>query len=144
MPGPPPVVTTKRWRLPDRVRVQVGEQEGQAARVLVVVGHVHGALGAMRFLLMSGSGLHGAGAGEQFDSLFGAAETAEAGGAEEDHRVLNFFAAETGQRLGVFGEDAQGAAIRAFEESVVFVRQGNAGGFVFCLVRHKKSASPGS
>jgi hypothetical protein len=70
------------------------------------VGHVHGALGAMRLLFMVGRGLGRAGAGEELDSFLGAAEAAEAGRAEEYDGVLNFFVPEAGEGLDVLGEDA--------------------------------------
>ena len=76
-------------------------------------------------------------------ALLGAAEAAEAGGAEEDDGVLNFFAAEAGERLGVLGEDAQGTAIGALEEGVVFVGERERWNCV-CLVSHRGLPVPGS
>jgi hypothetical protein len=43
--------------------------------------------------------------------------------AEEDDGVLDALAAEASQRLGVFGEDADEAAVGAIEEGRIFVGQ---------------------
>jgi hypothetical protein len=96
------------------------------------------------FLLLQVRGRLGcAGAGEQLNGLLRAAQAAESGRAEEDYGVLDLLAAEAGERLGVFGKDAQPTAVRASEECLIFICQGSARGWVFCLISHKVNEPSG-
>ena len=100
-----------------------GEQVSEAARVLVVAGHVDGGAGALEaaFDFLSGDFCF-----VFFDSgeivLSGIAPL-KARGAEEDDCVLNLFAAKTGERFLIFGEDAEDAAVGAAEKGFVLVGQ---------------------
>ena len=58
---------------------------------------------------------------DRSEGFGGIAVSLEAGGAEEDHGVLNLFAAEARQRFLIFGQDAQNAAVGAVEERWVLV-----------------------
>ena len=61
--------------------------------------------------------------------VFGGIAPLKARGAEEDDRVLNLFAAKTGERFLIFGEDAKNAAVGAAEERFVLI--GQRSGFEF-------------
>ncbi len=114
----------------------------ELAGVFVVAGHLDGSFCAAeleragvaggyfacrRRLFCIGRGLRGAGVGEELQLGFGNVEGAEAGGAEEDYGVLNAFAAEAGEGLGVLGEDADLAAFGGVEEVLVLVGERRGG-----------------
>ena len=131
MPGPPPEVTTKRCLPRRNSDGPLGEQLREAARVLVVAGHLDGGHGALALqvrgraggdlrragrLLVAGRGLAGAGVIQQFERVIGLLAAAKARRAEEDHRVLNLFVAEARQRLKILGDDADQASVGAVQE----------------------------
>jgi len=98
-----------------------GEHVGEAARILIVASHVNGRLGAfyVRGALGRGSGVGARlNAGQKIRSILAALN---AGGAEEDDRVLNLLASEAREGLAVFGEQAQNSAIRAVEKRFVLI-----------------------
>ena len=114
------------------------EQLRQAARVLIVASHLdrgHGALALqiggvagcdlnrLGRLLFTGSRLYGAGIIEELQSVIGLFAAMEARRTEEHNCVLNLLAAESGQGLKIFGDDANGAPFSAVQERGVFVCQ---------------------
>ncbi len=128
----------------------LGHEAGEGARVLVVARHLDGGFGALvaeggGFLRVAGGlfglgcGGYGAGVVEELELVAGDVEGAEAGGAEEDDRVLDALAAEAGHGLVVLGEDAEDAAVGGVDEVRVFVgerrlREG-CGGWVRMIFR---------
>ena len=76
---------------------------------------------------MLGRGGDGAGVVEQVNrSIKGAVgffAAVKARGTEEDYGVLNAFAAETRQRLGVFSKDTDQAAVGAVEKGRILIGQ---------------------
>ena len=111
-----------------------GEHVGEAARILIVASHVDGGLGAFDF-----RGALGGGSGvvvrlKAGQKIRGILATLDAGGTEEDDRVLNLLAAEAREGLAVFGEQAQNSAIRAVEKRFVLI--GERRGFQY-LISHK-------
>jgi hypothetical protein len=79
-----------------------------------------------------------AGAGEEFTGFLRAAKAANTRRTEKDYGVLNFLPAKACERLGVFGEDAQGAAIGPSEKGVIFVCEWSSRGCELRLISHKK------
>ena len=136
MPGPPPVVTTKRWRLAGIWRGPFGQQEGQPARVFVVAGHVDRGLGALHVLGLLRGGNVSAVAADFGQAVRGVVAAVDAGRAEEDDRVLDLLAAEARERLAVLGQQAQDSAVGTVEKWFVLIREGS--GLVF-LISHKES-----
>src|SRR5271167_3403094 len=80
-------------------------------------------LGLTSWLFLERCGQYRSSVGEQFELTIFLVERAKAGRAEEDYRVLNALAAEVGQRLGIFGENADDAAVGTVEEGRILVRQ---------------------
>ncbi len=130
MPGPPP---DEAQALGGDLGGPFGQQAGQTARVLVVAGHVNSGLGALHILglLCRGDGAAAADAGQQVRGVVGALD---AGGSEENDRVLDLLPAKTRERLDVLGEQAQNSAVRAAEEWFVLVSEGSRLEF---LISHK-------
>ena len=56
--------------------------------------------------------------------MFGALHVLETRGTEEYDGVLHFLAAETREWLPIFGEEADGAAVRPMDERRVLIREG--------------------
>ena len=61
---------------------------------------------------------------------------ADAGGAEEHHRIANLFAAEMSQGLQKLRQDAQGAGIGAVQELLIQIRDRPPVTVGWCLIRH--------
>ena len=122
MPGPPPVQMTKRCRALIDGLGPAGDEECQSAGVLVVTRHLDIGLGAPDAGLLLRWGQRGrARLLQQMQAFFRLRAAVEAGRTEEDDGVLNAFPPEARQRLLVFGQDAQDAAIGAVEEFLVLV-----------------------
>src|SRR5579862_5265151 len=95
----------------------------QAARVLIITSHVDGGAGALQaafvfrgrdfFFVFFDNG----------EMAFGGVPSLKARGAEEDDRILNLFAAKTGERFLIFGEDAKDAAVGTTEEGFILIGQ---------------------
>ena len=132
MPGPPPVVTTKRWRLAGIWSRPFGQQAGQLARVFVVASHVDGGLGAFHDALSLACCAAEAGAvvAEFGQTVRGVVVAVNAGGAEEYDRVLDLFAPEARERLAVLGQQAQNSAVRTVEKWLVLISKGSGLEFV--------------
>jgi hypothetical protein len=118
MPGPPPVVTTS-----GNLNGPLGKQVGEAAGVLVVTGHVDGGKGFLEIFFM----LRGRSLGVVFfgrgQILFCRIASLKAGRTEKDNRILDLLAAKAGERLLIFGEDAEDAPVGTVEERFVLVSQ---------------------
>ncbi len=101
----------------------LGKQVGEAAGIFVVTGHVDGGKGALQILFM----LRGWSFGVVFfgggQILLGCVASLKAGGAEKDDRILDLFAAKAGERLLIFGQDAENASVGTVEERFVLVGQ---------------------
>ena len=90
----------------------------EAARVLVVAGHIDGGAGALEIILMLASRNFAVVLFYSDQIVFGGVAPLKARGSEEDDCVLNLFAAKTGERFLIFGEDAKDAAVGTAEERV--------------------------
>src|SRR5258708_35998000 len=90
-----------------------GQQEGQPARVLVVASHINGSLGALHILGLQRGGCLCAVVAEFSQTVPRIVAAVDAGGAEENDRVLDLFAAEARERLAVFRQQAQNPAASA-------------------------------
>src|SRR5450631_1319404 len=101
-----------------------GQHVREAARVLVVAGHIDGGLGRLQICFQL-SGRRGCTVlferGEGFGSVL---VSLKAGRTEKDDGVLNLLAAEARQGLLIFGEDAEDAPVGAAEERFVLVGYG--------------------
>ena len=71
-----------------------GQQEGKPACVLIVASHVNGGLGALHVLGLLCGGNLCAVAADCGQTVAGVVAAVDAGGAEEDDRVLNLLATE--------------------------------------------------
>ena len=112
-----------------------GEQEGKPSCVLVVASHVNGGLGAFHILgLLCGGNLCAVAADCGRDGSAGVVAAVDAGGAEEDDRILNLLAAEARKRFAVLGQQAQNPAVRTVEKWFVLISEWS--GFEF-LISHK-------
>ena len=67
--------------------------------------------------------LVGVGTRQQLELAVRYIQRAKAGRAEEDDGVANALAAEAGERLGIFGHDADQAAIRTVQKGRVLVSE---------------------
>src|SRR6266478_9342131 len=110
-----------------------GQQEGKPARVFVVASHVNCGLGALHVLGLLCGGNLCAIAADCGQTVAGIVAAVDAGGAEEDDRVLNLFAAEARERLAVLGQQAQNPAVRTVEKRFVLISEWS--GFEF-LISH--------
>src|SRR5258708_6978137 len=111
-----------------------GQEEGQPARVLVVASHINGSLGALHILGLQRGGCLCALVADFSQTVPGIVAAVDAGGAEENDRVLDLFAAEARERLAVFGQQAPNPAVRTVEKRFVLVSKWSALGF---LISHK-------
>ena len=95
---------------------------GQAARVLVVTGHIDGGDGSLEIGFMLGGGRF-RGFLDCGQVLAGGSGSLETGRAEKDDRVLNLLAAKTGKRFLIFGKDAEDASVGTAQKRFVLVSQ---------------------
>src|SRR5208337_4739454 len=100
-------------------------QAGQPARVLVVASHVDGGLGALHILGLLCGGNLSAVALDFGQTVVGVVVAVDAGGAEEDDRILDLLAAEARERFAVLGQQAQNSAVRTVEKWFVLIREGS-------------------
>src|SRR5438445_13053656 len=110
-----------------------GQQEGKPARVFVVASHVNGGLGAFHLLGLLCGGNLCAVAADCGQTVAGIVAAVDAGGAEEDDRILNLLAAKARKRFAVLGLQAQNPAVRTVEEWFVLISEWS--GFEF-LISH--------
>jgi len=100
-----------------------GEQKSEAARVLVVAGHVDGGAGALQIIFVLSRGKFGFVFFRGGQILFCGVASLKAGGAEKDDGILDLLAAKARERFLVFREDTEYAAVGAVEERFVLVGQ---------------------
>src|SRR5437660_9739365 len=94
------------------------QHESELAGVLVVAGHFHRGLGTLEV----GGGVALAPGRTEFSELgAGILVGMKTRRAEEDHRVLNLLATETGEGFAVFRQDSENAAVGAAEERLILV-----------------------
>src|SRR5580658_1417284 len=100
----------------------LSEKVGEAARVLIVTGHIDGGDGSLEIGFMLGGG--------RFRGFFNCRQvlacgsgSLETGRAEEDDSVLNLFAAKTSERFLILGEDAENAPVGTAEKRFVLVSE---------------------
>ena len=127
MPGPPPVVTTNRWRRAGICTRPLRQQKRQAAGIFVIARHVYA--GQSLFALVRGQ--YARPFIQLPEILVGLGVAVEARRAEEHDCVLNLFAPEASQRFHVFSENAQNATFGTSHEGFVFIRKGGRGEFTF-------------
>ena len=80
--------------------------------------------------------LDGAGIFEQLELVTGFIEGVKASGAEEDDGVADALAAESGERLRIFGQDANDASVGAVEEGRIFVGERGTVESIRCFAGH--------
>src|ERR1700691_5394780 len=80
----------------------LGEQEGEAAGVFVVAGHLNGGKGALKFLLLVGGRGFGVSFFGEAQVFAGGVGALEAGGAEKNDGVLNLLAAKACEGFLIF------------------------------------------